>query len=135
MKRLVAALAAVLSLAACNKSSSSTTTPTTPSSKTTDTFTGTVAVKGSDAHNFTVNTSGQVDVTLTTANPSVSMGLSVGVPNGSACPAVQGGSVVAVAGSTAQLSGVMSPATYCVAVFDIGNQSQAVSYTVTVAHF
>lgn len=131
----MAALVAALSIAACSNSSTSSSTTTAPSTKTTDTFSGTVAVKGTDAHSFTVGTSGQVDVTLTTANPSVPMGLSVGVPNGSACPAVAGGSVVAAAGSSAQLSGVMSPATYCVAVFDVGNQSQPVSYTVTVAHF
>jgi hypothetical protein len=29
---------------------------------------------------------------------------------------------------------VLSPATYCVSLFDIGTQSQPVSYTVTVAH-
>ena len=135
MKKWLAAFAAALGIVACTKSSTSSTTPTTPSTKSTDTFSGTVAVKGTDAHNFTVNSSGEVDVTLTVTNPSVTMGLSVGVPNGSACPAIGGGSVVANAGSTAQLSGVLSPATYCVAVFDIGNQSQSVSYTVTVAHF
>ena len=134
MNKWLAALAAALCIVACTKSStSSSTTPT--STKTTDTFSGTVAVKGTDVHSFTVNSSGQVDVTLTAANPAVTMGLSIGVPNGSACPAIAGGSVVANAGSTAQLSGILSPATYCVAAFDIGSQSQPVSYTVTVAHF
>ncbi|HZT77001.1 MAG TPA: hypothetical protein VFA27_10105 [Vicinamibacterales bacterium] len=134
--RWIAALAAVVaagSLVACSNSSPSSTTAPTPA-KTTDTFSGTVAVKGSDPHSFTVNAAGQVDVTLTAATPNVPLGLSVGTSGGSGCVAVAGGSVVTTAGTVAQLSGVLSPATYCVAVFDVGNLSQSVSYTVTVAH-
>jgi hypothetical protein len=95
-----------------------------------------VAVGSSDVHPFTVGgtTGGEVDVTLTTATPSVPLAISVGTPNGSACAAVAGGTVVAAPGTTAQLSGIMSPATYCVAVFDPGNLRQSVSYTVTVVH-
>jgi hypothetical protein len=133
MKWLAAALAA-LSVAACTKSSSSASS-TAPSTKTTDTFTGTVAVKGTDSHTFTVAGAGEVDVTLTTANPSVPLGLLVGTSSGSDCVAVANGSVVASPGTTAQLSGVMSPASYCVAVFDVGGATQSVSYTVTVAHY
>jgi hypothetical protein len=135
MKWLLAALAAV-SLVGCTKSNSSS-TPTTPTStKTTDTFTGTVAVKGVDTHTFTVSASGEVDVTLTAANPSVALGVSVGTSSGSGCAAVLNGSVVVSVGTSVQLAGVVSPATnYCVAVFDNGNLTQSVSYTVTVAHF
>jgi hypothetical protein len=132
MKWLAAAIAA-LSLVGCTKS---TTTPSaSTSTKTTDTFTGTVAVKGTDSHTFSVAASGEVDVTLTTANPSVPLGLMVGTSSGSDCVAVAGGSAVVSPGATAQLSGVMSPASYCVAVFDVGTDTQSVSYTVTVAHF
>ena len=38
------------------------------------------------------------------------------------------------AGTTAQLSGVMSPLTYCIELYDPGNLTQSVSYTVTVVH-
>ena len=134
MRAAAAAILAALTVCACSKSSN--TTPTTaPTAKTTDTFTGTVAIKGSDTHSFTVNVSGQVDVTLTAATPSVALGLSVGTTAASGCAAVAGGSVGASAGSVAQLSGVLSPGTYCVAAFDIGSETQPVSYTVTVAHF
>jgi len=130
----LAVAAAALSLVACTKSTTST-PPTAATTKTTDTFTGTVPVKGSDMHAFTVGSSGgEVDVTLTAATPSVTLGLAVGTASGSTCATVAGGSVAVGPGTTAQLSGVMSPASYCVAVFDIGNDTQPVSYTVTVAH-
>jgi len=132
---MVAALLAAVWMTACTKSTSSSASSTAPSTKTTETFTGTVAVKGSDIHAFTVSASGQVDVTLTTANPSVPLGLLIGTASGSACAAVAGGSVVASPGSTAQLSGFLSPAAYCVAAFDPGGLAQSVSYTVTVAHY
>ena len=63
-------LAAVLALAApaCSKD---TTTPTTTAStpRTTDTFTGTVQIAGSDVHSFPVTQTGQVEATLTAAGP------------------------------------------------------------------
>jgi len=131
----LAVAAAAVSLVACTKSTTSSTSPTTTPTKTTDTFSGTVPVKGTDMHAFTVGSSGgEVDVTLTAATPSVTLGLSVGTASGSTCATVAGGSVAVGPGTTAQLSGVMSPASYCVAVFDIGNDTQPVSYTVTVAH-
>ena len=134
MTKWLAVAAAALSLVACTKSTTST-PPTAATTKTTDTFTGTVPVKGSDMHAFTVGSSGgEVDVTLTAATPSVTLGLAVGTASGSTCATVAGGSVAVGPGTTAQLSGVMSPASYCVAVFDIGNDTQPVSYTVTVAH-
>ena len=134
MKPSLVVFAAALAAASCTKSTNTAVAPTTPATRTTDTFSGTVAVKSSDAHSFTVASSGQVDVTLTSATPALPMGVSVGTTSASGCAAVAGGSAVASAGTTAQLSGVMSPATYCVAVFDIGNATQAVAYTVTVAH-
>jgi hypothetical protein len=63
------------------------------------------------------------------------MGLSVGLPadNGK-CVALAGASTSATAGSTVQLSGMASPATLCVDVHDVGNQTGPVAYTVTVTH-
>ena len=97
---------------------------------------GTVAVQGSDFHNFTVAKSGQIDVTLTTAGPpsSIFMGLGIGVPSGTTCSLLSNASVNTQAGSTAQLSGTAPAATYCVVVFDIGNQTTPIDYAVTVAH-
>lgn len=134
MTRLLpAALALLVATAACG-SSSSTTSPSTTTK--TDTFNGTVAVGGADFHPFTVASTGAVAVTLTAAGPpaTITMGIGVGLVNGSACTIVSGGSVNTPAGSAAQLNGTVSAGTYCVQVFDIGNQTAPVTYTVTVSH-
>lgn len=127
-------LVALLS-AACDNG---TTTPvTSPSVTTTETFTGTVQVSGSDFHNFTVAQSGQLDITLTMAGPpsTIFMGLGVGTPtSATTCSLLANASTSAQAGTAAQLSGTAAASTYCVVVWDIGNQTAAINYTVTVAH-
>jgi len=61
------------------------------------------------------------------------MGLSIGMP-GDRCVPVAGGSTQTAAGSSVQLSGIVSPGTMCVDVHDVGGQSAPVTYTVTVTH-
>lgn len=121
---------------ACTGNNSTSTTTTTPTvTRTTDTFTGTVQVRGSDFHSLPVSQAGQVDVTLTVAGPppTIGMGLDVGAPNGTACVPFAGASANVQAGS-APLTGVVSAGTICVQVRDIGNATGPVSYTVTVLH-
>jgi hypothetical protein len=126
----------LLGLSGCSGSSPppAATSPTVP--RTTDTFSGTVAVGGDDFHSFPVAASGTVDVTLTAAAPpsAIVMGISIGVPAGDKCAALAGGSTQTPAGSAVQLSGIASPGTLCVDVRDAGGQSAPVSYTVTVTH-
>ena len=114
------------------------TAPTTPTSAaTTETFSGTVNPGGSDAHNFNVaQTGGQVTVTLTAAGPpaTIFMGVGVGTPSGSTCTLIAQ-SPPSQAGSAAVLSGTAQAGAYCVTVFDIGNQTGPITYTVTVSHF
>ena len=134
MKRLVP-LALVLALASAACSNNNAAPPPSPT-RTTDTFSGTVAVGGSDAHNFTVAASSQVDVTLTVATPpdGIVMGLGVGSPSDSTCTLFAGATQKTPAGASVQLSGGLSPGTFCVAVYDIGNQTAPVAYTATVSH-
>ena len=130
---IVCALSVLLVATGChNDTTPAATTPT--AARTTETFTGTVAVGGADSHTFTITAAGDVDVTLTAATPSVVMGLDVGMPGTGTCVAVAGGSTQASAGSSVQLSGVASPGTMCVDVHDAGGQSAPVTYTVTVTH-
>ena len=137
MKRLgrAAVLAIAIGASACGSSDS--TSPTSPAvARTTDTFTGTVAVGGRDFHSFTITATGTVDVTLTAATPpaTIVMGLNIGVPGDSKCPAMAGASTLTAAGAGVQLSGIASPGLLCVDVHDVGNQSVPISYTVTVTH-
>ena len=104
----------------------------------TENFSGTVAVAGSDIHPFTVTTSGQaINVTLTAAGPpsTIFMGLGVGAPVGSTCQLLSGGSSIVQAGSAPQLSGTINAGSYCLMVFDAGNDTALVTYTATVTHY
>jgi hypothetical protein len=124
-----------LAAAACSKD---TATPATSASapRTTDTFTGTLQIGGSAFHSFPVSQAGLVDTTLTAAGPpsTIVMGLSMGVTADSKCVPFAGASASGQAGTTPQLSGTISPATLCVEVRDVGNQTAPVTYTVTVTH-
>lgn len=112
------------------------TAPTAP--QTVDTFSGTVSVSGRDAHTFTVVGGNQpLLVTLVTAGPpsTIFMGVGVGVPAADGtCTAASGSVFLAQAGMTGQLSGAVPAGSYCVVVFDAGNQSGPVDYSLTVAH-
>ena len=129
-------LALALGASACHKAATTTATTTPSVTITTDTFTGTVPLRSSDAKNFTVAKTGTVNVTLTAAGPpsTIVMGIGVGIPKDSACVPLAGASTTTAAGALVQLSGTVSPGTLCVQVSDIGNQTAPVTYTVTVAH-
>ena len=63
------------------------------------------------------------------------MGVGVGTFADSACTLLTNGSIVTQAGSTAQLSGTLDAGSYCVMVYDAGNQVATVNYAVTVDHY
>jgi hypothetical protein len=134
--------ASLLAVAACSSGGDNASTaptviaPATPA--VTDTFSGTVQVGGYDANPFTVTASGAaIAVTLTVAGPpaTISMGLGVGSYVGTQCTLLSGGFGTYQAGTAAQLSGTIASGQYCVMVYDVGNQSAPVTYTVTVAHY
>lgn len=130
------AVGLTLATAACGGDDTSS-TPTTPSvPRTTETFTNTVAVGGSAFNSFRVAATGVTEATLTAAGPpaTVVMGLAIGTVSDAGCTRLTGASVNAAAGTTAQLSGTTSPGTLCVQVRDIGNQTAAVTYSVSVTH-
>ena len=133
---VAAAVALLVGAGGCGSASTTAPAATSTVSRTTDNFTGTVAVGGSDVHSFPVAATGVVDVTLTAAAPpaAIVMGLSLGVPADGKCNAVAGGSTRTPAGASVQLSGIVSAGTLCVDVHDAGGQSSPVSYTVTVTH-
>lgn len=137
----VAVLGCVLALAtaACDNSGSTTPTSLTPTpTVTTEMFTGSVDVGGSDVHPFNVALSGApVNVILTAAGPpaTIFMGLGVGSYSNTACTLLTGGSVVTPAGTAAQLSGTVLAGSYCVMVYDVGNQVAQITYGVTVTHY
>src|SRR5215470_13233201 len=131
MKRFFTCLTLVAACAACSGGSSSgpSTAPSSspPLAPTNETFTGTVSVGGSDAHQFVVKLSnGLVAATLTAAGPptTIAMGLAIGTISSGTCTLIPNGSIITPAGASPQLSGTNFQAgTYCVAVFDVGQQT------------
>ena len=143
MKRFFICLTLLAACAACSggSSSSPSTAPSSspPLAPTNETFTGTVSVGGSDSHQFVVKLSnGLVSATLTAAGPpsTIAMGLAIGAVSAGTCTLLPNGSIITSASATPQLSGTnFQNGTYCVAVFDVGNQTADINYSVTVAHY
>jgi hypothetical protein len=109
---LIAALAA-----GCGSDS---TTPTTPSAPGTmsETWSGVVAPDGQTSRSFTVNQSGAITVTLTSAGTT--FGLGVGLPRvtGGGCRLAV--AVNASSSTTPQISTQAEAGQYCVEVYDLG---------------
>ena len=141
MRRVIWVLLMGLAAASCNPGNQVSSVPTTPTptpSARTETFTGTVEVAGRAIHPFTVAVNGSaVSVNLATAGPpaTIVMGLGVGSLVGTTCTLLTGGSVQTPAGSSAQLAGTLATGSYCLVVFDIGNQTAQIAYSVSVTHF
>ena len=78
-------------------------------------------------------------MTLTAAGPppTVAMGLGVGTlsADGVVCTVFPNTSVVAGAALRPQIAGTIDAGTYCVTVFDAGNQTGSVDYAITVLHY
>src|SRR5262249_31052675 len=136
LRRSVLLLVGLALTTACGSTDSSSVAPST--SLATETFSGTVDVGGSDFHTFSVlQSGGQVNVTLTAATPpaTIFMGLGIGTPSGGTCTLLTNAQTLAQAGTIAQLSGTVNSGSYCVLVFDVGNQTSQVTYAVTMTHF
>lgn len=115
------------------------TTPTTPTGPSTEIFAGTLPVQGSGFFSFTVGTAGQVSITLasltaTKPGPALSsvMGLGVGSPLGTDCSMTN--SVAAAPALTAQLVNSLTPAIYCTRIYDLGNLTAPVNFTIRIVH-
>lgn len=122
MKRLLLFAVARVSIA-CG----STALPTAPSgTAVSEVFAGTLSVGGSASYDFSVATSGGLlSITLTAAGPPATIYTGVGIGNrtDSTCTALSNGTAVSPAGTTPQLSGTASAGSYCVFVYDAGNQT------------
>src|SRR3954465_8464281 len=127
--KIIRAFAVALVVAAAS-AAGDTADPTTAASApsvvvppTTENFTGTVAVGGSDVKGFNILlTGGTVTVTLTAAGPpsAIAMGLGLGNLSGATCTLIA--STSAPPSNNPQLSGTVSAGSYCVKVSDPGTQ-------------
>jgi hypothetical protein len=116
-----ATLAGTLAIAALAAGcGSDSTTPTTPSASGTmsETWSGVVAPGGQTSRSFTVNNSGTITVTLTSAGTT--FGLGVGLPRVTGGGCRLGVAVNASASTTPQISTQAEAGQYCVEVYDLG---------------
>jgi hypothetical protein len=133
MKRILwVVLGAALVTAGCaDPTAPAAPTPAVPT--TTDTFSDTLLVFGSNTHLFTVTAVGGVKVSLTSVQPGAAVGLGIGTPSIGSCSVID--HVETVAGPSVQLSGTATvPGSYCVTIYDLGNLVEPAAYTVNVLH-
>jgi hypothetical protein len=142
---LLAAVVCLLAAAGCSTNDSSSGTspaailasaPTSP--LVTDTFTGTVQPGSSDSHPFTVTANNfQATLAMTAAGPpaTIGEGFGIGQTVGGTCQLLSGGFGTYAASTTPQLAGTLPSGAYCVMVYDVGNQTGPITYTVVVQHY
>jgi hypothetical protein len=150
MKRMRATTAAILGLmlfgSACSHSTttspsatSSTTTTTTPAAPTvSESFTGTLPVKGFEFFSFNIAANGTVNVTLNSVSgdmvPStVQLGLGIGQPSGVDCSTTTN-VTAGVTAAAPQVAGTFGPGLFCVRVSDVGNLFAPANFNITIAH-
>ena len=101
----------------------------------TETFTGTLLQGGSNSHPFSVQQIGGIRVSITKIEPSAAVSVGVGTPSTASGTCLAITSLTAVASAGTQISGTATIAgSFCVAVTDIGNLVEPVTYTITVLH-
>src|SRR4051794_37379873 len=111
-----------------------TTAPSTATS-TTDSFNGALAPNGSLVFTFSVATTGNVAVTLTSVSPPTISPLGLGVgPSSSGSCTIANSTSGAIAAGNPQLSAMENPGTYCVKVSDAGSLAATSTVTVSVTH-
>jgi hypothetical protein len=134
---VLAIILAAAATAACSKDSTSTTAPSISSI---ETFSGLMALQGSNFYSFTVSVTSTVDVTLASlmakspgpaSNTVVSLGL--GNPVGTGCSLIT--SVNTAPGLKAALTSAVTPDVYCVQIQDIGNLTVPLNFTIRITHF
>ena len=128
-------VAAAALLSSCGGGSSPTAAATPAPEIKTETFSGSVAQGGSASHTFTVVAQGSITATLTSLSPqsTITMGFGVATLSGTTCTLISGAySETAKVGYA--LSGTIAAGSYCVMIYDIGNQTAANDYVITVAH-
>ena len=102
----------------------------------TDTYQGTLVVGGSNPAPLTVHAIGAVEVSVTSVDPPATIGVGIGTTSSAgACAALQS-RVVDPGTPPPQLVGTATTTgpSFCLLVFDVGQLTAPVSYTVSVLH-
>lgn len=136
LRRTAVALVAFASLgAACSNNNSNPTAPSTPAGPGTETLTGLMAPGGTAARVFTASQAGTVTVLLASTDPSITLGLGIGIQGATGVDCKFTQTVNTPAGTTPQLSVAVDPGKYCAGAYDTGHVGpNGVFVTITVTH-
>jgi hypothetical protein len=137
--RPIALGAFVVALAAAGCSNSPTSPTTTPATSTTsptkETFSSQLSAGGRATRSFNVPSVGNVLVTLTSTTPSgVRVGLGVGIPNATGAGCNMSISVVTTEGASPQITIRADSGAYCVQVYDVGEVTGQMPFSLSVEH-
>ncbi|HEX3702982.1 MAG TPA: hypothetical protein VHU82_06620 [Vicinamibacterales bacterium] len=114
---------------------SATASTSSPTSPTTETFSGTLVVRGSSLGTFSVVQAGAVTVTINDlgAPANTAVGLGVGTLVAGTC-SFSVSNLSAVAGSAAQITTTEMPGQYCVEIYDVGALTTAATFAISIDH-
>jgi hypothetical protein len=135
-----AAAAMAIAISACGGSNNTSTTPTVAATPQTVLFEGNLNVGGFSFYSFNVEATGNANVMLASVTTStapgtstvVALGMALGSPLGTDC--VITNAVVASAALQSPLVSNLTPGTYCVRVYDVGNMTVPVNFAVRIVH-
>src|SRR5207253_5096762 len=101
----------------------------------TENFSGTLAVGGTNFYSFIIVQNGTVNITLLSISGSgvpstAQVGLAIGNPAGTSCTTLA--MATTGAGSAVQLTGTYAPNLYCVKIYDVGNLIAPVTFAITI---
>jgi hypothetical protein len=106
-----------------------------PSDNKIEDFSGTLAVGGSNGHEFSVSKNGEFEIKITALSPNADavIGVAYGQFQGSQCLTLQSNPFGQI--NRVVLAGFINSGRYCVSVFDLaGTISQPENYTIRVSH-
>jgi hypothetical protein len=106
-----------------------------PSDNQVETFSGTLAVQGTDFHEFSAARNGEFEVRITAMGPNQDafLGLQYGPKQGTSCLGAFQTNVFSQLNRVG-LGGSITAGRYCLLVFDVGQLREPQTYTVRVAH-
>jgi hypothetical protein len=137
MKHLlvIALLAAVLS-SACGDDSTTSTAPTpVRGSPVTESFQSNLTPQGSVWRLIDAIQTGTMTATLSaTDQPSIVVGMGIGLRNATSTACLLNKEVITTAGSAPQLSATVDRGNYCVKLFDTGTLTTAMTFTITLTY-
>jgi hypothetical protein len=97
-----------------------------------DVFASTVGVQGSATHQLAIFYNGTASLTLLSAGASATIGLGFGAWDGQVCRV--NSAVTTTASANPLISAVVDPGNYCVRVYDVGQLTAPILFTLDTLH-